>query len=69
MSSVTQPYQIGVNALGDIVPIWRYSSDVCECGHTWAEHYQPRRGGQAACYGKVKNGLIDECRDFRLRLE
>jgi len=37
MSSVTQPYQIGVNALGDIVPIWRYSSDVCECGHTWAE--------------------------------
>ena len=62
----SQKFQVVVGPNGRFKQQLRYAIDVCVCGHTWAEHYQPRPGGKAACYGKTPSGFIDECHNFQL---
>ena len=61
----SQPWQLGMSATGELVAIIRYSVDQCSCGHPWSDHYQPTRGGKAACWATPRRVLCD-CHDFEL---
>lgn len=63
--AINFPYQVGVSAEGELVPIRRYAIDLCSCGHPWSDHWQPRRGGKASCWSTPKKVLC-ECHDFEL---
>lgn len=62
---ITYPFQLGLSATGELVPIRRYAVDLCSCGHPWSDHYQPERGGKAACWATPR-GVLCECHDFEL---
>ena len=61
----SQPWQAEVGPDGELRAVVRYAVDRCVCGHTWAEHYQPRVGRKAACYAQPKGRLCD-CHAFML---
>lgn len=57
------PFQVEVALDGSLKAVHRYSVDKCVCGHTWEEHYQPRRGRKASCWATPK-GVLCDCHDF-----
>lgn len=65
-----QRVPIGPEVLGGrrtMISVVRFAGDVCArpgCGHVWADHYQPRVGGRAGCWGQHK-GVLCNCGNFQ----
>ena len=67
MTTATQKFQWAKkrdqNGDFQLVQEVRYGNDLCRCGHSWNDHWQPEPGGSAACWSTEK-GRLDECHDF-----